>query len=98
MAHNLYSKTRQIFDTIEQNYKYTPNNKYNSFHPSNNQTINQKKDFYKYNSKSNISSLNKDYSLKQNNPSLIVIVPGYLIISSSSAKSKSPLFQMTLCP
>lgn len=71
MAHNLYSKTRQIFDTIEQNYKYTPNNKYNSFHPSNNQTINQKKDFYKYNSKSNISSLNKDYSLKQNNERII---------------------------
>ena len=69
MAHNLYSKTKQIFDTIDQNYKYTSNDKYDSSHPSDeqNQNINQNKYFFKYNSKNDISSLNKENILKQNN-------------------------------
>ena len=71
MAHNLYSKTKQIFDTIEQNYKYTPNDKYNSVNPSHEQDINQNKYFFKYNSKNNISSLNKDDRLKQNNERIL---------------------------
>ena len=71
MAHNLYSKTKQIFDTIDQNYKYIPNDKYNSFHPSHEQNINQNKYFFKYNNTNNISSLNKDYFLKQNNERII---------------------------
>ena len=71
MAHNLYSKTKKIFDTIDENYKYIPNDKYNSFHPSHEQNINQNKYFFKYNSKNNISSLNKDYILKQNNERII---------------------------
>ena len=71
MAHNLYSKTKHIFDTIEQNYQYIPNDKYNSVHPSNDQDINQNKYFFQYNSKNNISSLNKDYNLKQNNERII---------------------------
>lgn len=82
MAHNLYSKTKQIFNTIEQNYQYIPNDKYNSFYPPDEQTINQDKYFFDYN--------NKSIMLKQNNERIINI--------NESIKEKKDKIENILSP